>query len=178
MTSSILSPARVRLVLLLACALASVAPAAAQESPPAEPAAAADSVTVSARGALLRSLVLPGWGQSYVGAPGRGAIYFAAEAGSLWMTYKTIRSLREARRLEAWLRDTEQLPEGERLGLAESREEQREDWIALSIFWLLASGADAYVAAQLADFDQHIGVRPAPSGGVELRMRVPFGAPR
>jgi hypothetical protein len=163
---------------LLALSLASAAAASAQQpaAPPPPPAAAeADSSTVSARGALIRSLILPGWGQSYVGAPGRGAIYFALEAGSLWMTYKTAQSLRTARELESWLRETGQLPEDDRLAIAESREEQREDWIALSLFWILASGADAYVSAQLADFSERVGVRPTPSGGLELEARFPVG---
>lgn len=128
---------------------------------------------MSATGALVRSLVLPGWGQSYVGAPGRGAVYFALEAGSLWMTFKTVRSLGSARTLEASLRMSGQLAEADRFPLVESREEQREDWIALSLFWLLAAGADAYVAAQLAGFDEVIGVRPSGTGGLELQARVP-----
>lgn len=166
-------------LLALSLALAAVASAQQPAAPPAPPAAAeADSATVSARGALIRSLVLPGWGQSYVGAPGRGAIYFALEAGSLWMTYKTVQSLRTARELESWLRETGQLAEDDRLAIAESREAQREDWIALSVFWLLASGADAYVSAQLADFADRVGVRPTPSGGLELKARVPVGVRR
>lgn len=144
------------------------------DSPAVVAAESTDTSSISARGALIRSMILPGWGQSYVGAPGRGAVYFALEAGSLWMTYKTVRAVSSAKRVERWMRDTGQLEENERFGLVESREEQREDWIALSVFWMLAAGADAYVAAQLADFEEHIGVRPSASGGVQLEARVPF----
>ncbi len=170
------------LLLFLLAGLASSSRGRAQQPPPVAPPGAAsapeDSATISARGALLRSLVLPGWGQSYVGAPGRGAIYFAFEAGSLWMTYKSVRGLQEARELESWLRDTGALEEDEDFGLAESRREQREDWIALSLFWILASGADAYVSAQLADFDEHVGVRPGPGGELRFEARFPLGARR
>lgn len=145
---------------------------------------------VSAAGAFVRSLVLPGWGQAYVGAPGRGAVYFIMEAGSSWMAYKSWRQLREARELEAWLKSPRFLSlvkqgrevpgigaDGE-LDLVESREQQLEDWLAISIFLLLFSGADAYVTAQLADFEEHLGVRPAPGGGARLEVRLPIGGAR
>ena len=145
---------------------------------------------VSAAGAFARSLVLPGWGQAYVGAPGRGAVYFIMEAGSAWMAYKSWRQLQEARDLEAWLKSPRflslrkqglEIPglagDGE-LDLVESREQQLEDWLALSIFLLLFSGADAYVTAQLADFEEHIGVGPARDGGARLEVRLPVGSVR
>src|SRR3954465_4791481 len=56
---------------------------------------------ISPRGAFLRSLVLPGWGQSAIGAPGRGAVYFGLEAGSLWMVYKSNQKLQEAKELQS-----------------------------------------------------------------------------
>lgn len=157
--------------------LAAAGGAGAQQTPTAAAPAAPDTVAqpaVTARGALIRSLVLPGWGQSYVGAPGRGSIYFALEAGSLWMAYKTNRELGEARELQAFLRERGELEADETLGLVDAREEQMEDWLFLSGFILLFSGADAYVAAQLADFDERVGVRPAPGGGVQLEARLPI----
>src|SRR5213082_3587186 len=60
---------------------------------------------VSPRSAFLRSLVLPGWGQSSIGAPGRGAVYFALESGSLWMVYKSDQKLQEARELQSARRE-------------------------------------------------------------------------
>ena len=136
--------------------------------------------TVRARGlrpgqAFLRSLVLPGWGQSSIGAPGRGAIYFALEAGSLWMVYKSDRKLSEARERERFLIETGRLEEGRTSGLVREREAQREDWITLSVFWLFFSGADAFVAAHLRDFDERVGVEPAPGGGLQLQTRIPVG---
>ena len=166
-----------RILIALAATLAIAGPAGAQQRPePAIPSAtdSAAAPAITARGALLRSLVLPGWGQSYVGSPGRGSIYFAMEAGSLWMALKTHREMREARDLQAFLRETGRLDEDEKLGLLNAREEQFEDWAFLSGFIFLFAGADAYVAAQLADFDERVGVRPTPSGGVQLEARVPL----
>lgn len=142
---------------------------------PAQPApVVADSSHISARGAFLRSLVLPGWGQAYVGSAGRGVIYFSLEAGTLWMNYKTRRQLAAAREREHWMRETGQLGETERYSLLEARRSQAQDWFTLSLFMLLVSGADAYVAAQLGDFNQHIGVTPAPDGSVQLQVSVPL----
>lgn len=168
----------IRLVAALAVLPFAASMAAAQQRPatPATPVAAdsAAAPTITARGALIRSLVLPGWGQSYVGSPGRGSIYFAMEAGSLWMAYKTHRELREARALQDFMLESGQIEPDETIGLVNAREEQFEDWAFLSGFIFLFAGADAYVAAQLADFDERLGVSPSPTGGVQLEARVPF----
>jgi hypothetical protein len=145
----------------------------------AEPAdSAAPGPGVSAVGAFARSVVLPGWGQAYVGSPGRGAVYFAMEAGTAWMTYKTWRQLEEARDVQGWMRDSGLLLQTEKLDLVDAREQQFEDWVTLSIFVLLFSGIDAFVTAQLADFDEHVGVRPAAGGGLGLQARIPMGPRR
>lgn len=177
----------------LALLLLAAAPAAAQVQPvqpapdtaraaprgPVPAPAPADTVGgVSPGGAFLRSLVLPGWGQSAVGAPGRGAVYFALEAGSLWMVYKTQRKLQYARRRQAYLREVGELEEDRQLGLVSAREEQMEDWITLAGFLLLFNAADAFVAAHLADFDERIGVVPGRTGGAEVRVTLPAGRRR
>ena len=131
-----------------------------------------DTVFPSARSALIRSLVLPGWGQAYVGAPGRGAFYFALEAGSLWMVYRTTQALSAARQLEYELRENGALGSQSRHPLAASRAQQVEDWITLSVFWALFAGADAYVSAQLADFPGHVGVTPGPDGELRFQVRL------
>jgi hypothetical protein len=193
---------------LLAAALASVPAAAQVQppaprdtvpaTPPAAPAVAVPSDTVPADtavapraatqadtvrgispgGAFVRSLVLPGWGQSAVGSPGRGAVYFALETGSLWMVYKSHRKLAYARRQQAFLRETGEIEEDRQTGLVNSREQQLEDWITLSAFLLLFNAADAFVAAHLVDFDDRIGVVPGRDGGAELRVSLPVGRPR
>ena len=174
---------------LLAAALSLAAPLRAQVTPPPAdtaraappPANAAPRDTtpgdtlggISPRGAFLRSLVLPGWGQSEIGSPGRGGIYFALESASLWMVYKTGRKVREAERREASLRATGQLGPDDRTGLLRDRRAQREDWITLSVFFLFFSGADAFVAAHLRDFDAHLGAIPTPDGGVQIQATIP-----
>jgi hypothetical protein len=130
---------------------------------------------ISPRGAFLRSLVLPGWGQSELGSPGRGGVYFLLEAGSLWMVIKSHQKLQEARDLETIARQTGEIGPEAKHPLVRERENQREDWITLSLFWLFFSGADAFVAAHLQDFDVHVNAVPRPGGGTELRATVPVG---
>lgn len=133
---------------------------------------------VSPRGAFIRSLILPGWGQSAVGAPGRGGVYFALESGSLWMLYRTQQRLSDARSQERFLRENRLLGPQEQFPLVEAREEQRQDWLVLSVFWLFFAGADAYVAAHLRDFDQRIEVVPEPGGALRLQATVPLARRR
>jgi hypothetical protein len=140
-------------------------------------AAAADTTgphyRISPKTAFLRSLVLPGWGQSSIGAPGRGAVYFALEAGSVWMVYKSNQKLQEAKELQSARREMGLLEPDHVLPLVRARRNEREDWITLSVFWLFFSGADAFVSAHLRDFDAHVGA--APTGGAQLQMNVPLG---
>lgn len=153
----------------------------AQEVPEAaepEPTVTPDSTRLSAQSALIRSFVLPGWGQAYVGEHGRGVLYFALESGSLWMVYKSSRALAAARRLEASMRENGALGPTQRLPLAQSRSQQVEDWITLSVFWALFAGADAYVSAQLADFAGHVGAAPGPEGEVRFQVQFDVGGVR
>lgn len=57
--------------------------------------------------------------------------------------------------------------------LVRAREQQREDWIAWAIFWVLASGIDGYVTAHLADFPAEIDVRRNADRSISLGARVP-----
>jgi len=130
---------------------------------------------ISPRGAFFRSLVLPGWGQSSIGATGRGAVYFALESGSLWMLYKADQKLDEAKELQRTRREEGLLAQDRVLPLVRARRNEREDWITLSVFWFFFSGADAFVSAYLRDFDTHVEVAPAPTGGVQFGAAVPVG---
>ncbi|MFI5244998.1 MAG: hypothetical protein ACHQQR_07215, partial [Gemmatimonadales bacterium] len=51
-----------------------------------------------------------------------------------------------------------------------------EDWVAVILFNHLFSGADAYVAANLWDLPQHLGVRaaPLPRGGAAMTFTLSF----
>lgn len=175
-----------RILFALALALACLVPAVAAAQDPAPPPIQIRGDTVptvpdsllpiTPRGAFLRSLVLPGWGQSELGATGRGGVYFLLEAGSLWMVLKTSQKLDEARQLETIARETGEIGPTAKHPLVRDRENQKEDWITLSIFWLFFSGADAFVAAHLQDFDVHVNAVPRPGGGgTELRATVPVG---
>jgi hypothetical protein len=104
---------------------------------------------ISAGGAFFRSLVLPGWAQTELGSEARGAFYFFAEAFSLFMVARTQIRLNEAERT---------LPEGS--GLIDARKQQREDWLALAVFWAFFSGADGWVSVHLYGFEQRTGLKP------------------
>jgi hypothetical protein len=180
-----------RILFALALALACLAPgvAAAQDPAPRDtarrpieirgdtvPIVPDSLLRITPRGAFFRSLVLPGWGQSELGATGRGGVYFLLETGSLWMVLKTSQKLKEARQLETIARETGEIGPTAKHPLVRDRENQKEDWITLSIFWLFFSGADAFVAAHLQDFDVHVNAVPRPGGGgTELRATVPVG---
>jgi hypothetical protein len=167
-------------LMLLVLAPAGAVPAAGQERPATEIGAPGevDELPVSPRGAFLRSLVLPGWGQAYAGAPGRGAVYFTLAGGSVWMSHVARHQLRDARREQAWLRETGLLDVEAETEFAISRARHFEDWAALSLFLFFLSAADAYVSAHLADFDERIGVMPEPEGGLQLRVTLPLGRSR
>jgi hypothetical protein len=153
---------------------------------------------------FIRSLIVPGWGQAEYGAYTRGGIYFAGWTANWFMNFKNQVRLREARNrldlrtdqvrdrliaesenpdsMRAVIDTTDVLVRavredpigGDIQNLVRSREQQREDWIAWSVFWLLASGIDAFVTAHLADFPAVIDVEPNPDRSVSLRVEVPF----
>ena len=151
----------------------------------------------SAGGAFVRSMLIPGWGQAVAGSPGRGAFYFTLESMGVWMILKTNQTLGSAgdilamRRFDASERlaadpmidsaalaaaidaDVEVLRAPE---LKEIRRQQREEWIDFSVFFLLLGGADAFVAAHLADFPEplEVAIRPLPYMGVEVGFRLAF----
>lgn len=194
------------LVPLVVAVLVSVADVTAQDVPTPPPNAPTPDLVLgrpaldppSPGGAFLRSLAVPGWGHAAIGSYGRGAFYVAAEAGTWYALIRTRMRLNEARdraslrerNLRAGLERegvTDPIEIEQRLdadarlqdvrGLVESRESQQEDWVALGIFLMLLSGADAYVSAHLANFPDPIdvGVVPGTAGGVELAVRVPVG---
>ena len=155
---------------------------------------------ISPRGAFIRSLIIPGWGHAAVGAQGRGGFYFLAQSASLWMVAQShgLRSAaRELRHLEASAADERLRGEGvtdpferrqavradprvvERQELVDTRAQQVEDWVALSVFLLLIISADAFVSAHLMEFPEPLGleVQPLPGSGrveVGLRLADPF----
>ena len=174
--------ASVLCLLFLAGGLTAPTAARAQEEAPADtadagqlapptPGAALDttpSPPVSPLGAFARSLVLPGWGQAEVDEPIRGAVYFAAEAASLWMVFKTQTKLSAAER---------GAPGDSVTALVESRTGQREDWIVLSAFFALMSGVDAWVSAHLYGFEGKLEPPEDGTPGAQVTYRIPLRLP-
>ena len=203
--AQVVAPVLLTVSLVATCLALAPTCARAQDpvaDPPAREAAAPDSASAprrhSAGGAFLRSVLIPGWGQATVGSPDRGAFYFGVESMSLWMILKTSKTLESARdimalrRAEAEARvigegtvvdpveianlvdEDEVVQDAEEL--VEIRSQQKEDWLAVGIFFLFLGGADAFVAAHLADFPEPLeaAIRPLLNMGVELAFSLPF----
>lgn len=157
------------------------APASAQGEPPAAPPIPTELESIegrpSPRSAMFRSFLLPGWGQASYDRYLRGGVYFMGHTGNIYMVLKTLSRLDEANDIESrrvaaaearFLADGADPDSIDALvdadpsiiatrELVTARESHREDWIALGLFWVLISGVDAYVNAQLADFPASIG---------------------
>ncbi len=146
-----------------------MAPPAPDSTIPArtEAPAAPDSVPVirppvSPMGAFWRSLLIPGWGQASLGRRTAGAFFLAAEGISLGMTISTSSQLRYL-----------QQSGSER---AESKSQQREDWLVLLGVNHLLAAMEAYVSAHLWDFPGDLTIQAAPSGvagAVSVPVRFP-----
>ncbi|MGH7504357.1 MAG: DUF5683 domain-containing protein [Longimicrobiales bacterium] len=218
---------------MLGCTLCSIllatAPAAGQQPPPPPPpdTVVADTMVAdtmvadtavgwpSPRGAMIRSFLVPGWGQASTDSYGRGAVFFTIRGSSVYMLLRTMARLNEAREVEARLvgiatdslntliaeataeeacladpvaceaakdlaADTLAFEDavGEHQGVAtlrglvESREDQRQDWIAYLLFFTLMDGVDAYVNRHLKGFPVGISSTPRRDGGFAFAVHV------
>ena len=110
----------------------------------------------SAHGALLRSAVLPGWGQFYNGRPVKGLVFGAASATALTATVVEHRRISSA-----------PTPEVHQDRIA--RRNSRLLYFALSI---TLAAIDAYVDAHLADFGA---VRSGLSTGAAMQVEMQRG---
>ena len=185
--------------LLVLIFLLSIAGAATAQDTTAVRDTATDTTAVrySPGKALMRSLLVPGWGQFSVGAWKRGALFAALQGSSYYMLVRTNSRLNKAEDkldtrvtfvrdsliaaddtvgLDARL-DSTQLVNAER-SLVRSRERHMQDWITYTIFFTLASGVDAFVAAHLADFPVQIDAEPQVNGSVDFRLSVPLPSRR
>ena len=162
------------------------------------PGGALPPIKVSPGGAFLRAILVPGWGHASIGSYTRGGFYFGAQTATVYTLLRTRHRLNEARErvrfredalraqiagegltdtdlIEQRLADDADLTELQ--NLLDSRESQQEDLVALGIFILLLSGADAYVSAHLARFPEplELEARPVDIGRVDvsLRFRLP-----
>jgi hypothetical protein len=184
-----------RRFLLVILLLAGAQSAFAQDST-----AVADSARSFSPGkAFMRSLILPGWGQFSVGAHRRGAFFVVAQGSSYYMLARTHSRLSDAEdKLDVQrglardsilaLEDVDTTNLELRIdsvdaviarnSLVRSRERQMQDWITYTIFFTLASGLDAFVAAHLADFPVQIGAEPPVNGAASVKFTVPLPSRR
>lgn len=191
-------------LLLVATTLAGALPASAQVDPPPEEEQrgsallreSADSTGVTPLGAFLRAIAIPGWGHAAVGSHGRGGFYVTTQAVNVFMLIKTRSRLNDARDLRALrerylraelasggvtdetlilaaLEDNDDWAGADRL--VGARQQQFEDWLALGIFTVLLSGADALVSAHLQDFPEVSATPVGDEGRMEVRVSVPVG---
>ena len=111
----------------------------------------------SAHGALLRSAVLPGWGQFYNGRPVKGLFFGAASATALTAVAIEHRRIRSA-------------PTPEEHQDRTARRNGRLLYFALSV---ALAAIDAYVDAHLADFGAGLQVEMW-RGRTWLRLKAPL----
>jgi hypothetical protein len=184
---------------LTALVLAGIGDASAQQPQPTPLPAVQPQppLRVSPRGAMVRAMVVPGWGHAAIGAYSRGAFYVALESLTAYTLLRTRNRLGDARQRadfrESFVRASleqegvtdpavieTRLAEDDVLtglrNLASSRENQQEDLVAFGIFVLFLTGADAFVSAHLARFPTPIEVDVAgdPDAGLEIRVSVPL----
>ena len=134
-------------------------------------------VPISPGSAFLRSLLVPGLAQMKLSRPKAAGIFIAAEVGTVGMSVKSWNDLRKAKNARkdsvttAVLdengdpvldpetgepKSTSELKNPNLVGRIRARRTHLEDWIAAAVFNHLFAGADAYVAAHLADFDTNV----------------------
>jgi hypothetical protein len=154
---------------LLLCLAA--APLSAQDStraaaPPVDTSGtSADSAILhrpSATGNMLKSLLVPGWGQLSLGRELTALIFIAGEAGTATMVVKSQRDLNRARDAgETALKDT--------------YHQKREDWLVYMGINHVLSALEAYVSAKLWDFPPDLDLRAGPEGisaGASIPIRI------
>jgi hypothetical protein len=156
---------------------ATTPPTTTRVRPPADTAA---GPPMSPRRAFLTSLILPGYAQTVFGRDHAAMLFTLIEIGSIGMARKSAQDLSEARSLAhdsvvatykvdpvtgvAVIDPKTGLPVPDTYVAGrftadriKARKTHYEDWIAAIIFNHLFSGADAYVAANLWDFNANVG---------------------
>ncbi len=163
---------RRRMALLLVGVLLGPRPASAQSStlesrvlsPVPSPAREDSTGTLRPSSAMLRSALLPGWGQLYTGHPFKAA--WVAAAGATFVTL-TVRA--DARVGDLAARRSSTPDPADRSALEadiEAWRVERRRWLVWSATLWIYAVVDAYVDAQLHDFDAE-----------EPRFRLSLGAP-
>jgi hypothetical protein len=148
--------------------LAAAAPAQVVERPPAQQQPQpSDTIKVpqfrteppvSPLGAMWRSLLLPGWGQSVLGRRVTGAVFIFWEGLTLTMVVKSAHQLDYFRSIDDGSDEMAEKITG--------KKQEIEDWAVLLVFNHLLAAAEAYVSGVLWDFPADLAVRALPSGDV------------
>ena len=149
-------------------------------------------IPISPRTALVRSMLVPGLGQYNLDRPKAATFFAVIEISAIGMAIKSKHDLdlAKAARLDTTiipvvdasgkpvidpatgLQKTAGKPKNQNLAdRLRARRTHLEDWIAGIVFNHLFSGADAWVAAQLADFNANVTVS-AVGKGVQVSARV------
>ena len=121
---------------------------------------------VSPVGAMWRSLLIPGWGQSILGRRVTGAAFIVFEGLSLTMILKSAKQLDYFERIDDG--------SDEMAGKIDGKRQELEDWAFLLIFNHLISAAEAFVSGVLWDFPAELDVQAAPNGGVQAGVSIGF----
>jgi len=160
---------------VLGIALAAVSPAAAQRT---DSVAQSQSLRppITPRRAFFYSFLVPGYSQTRLGRHRAAAAFLLVEAISLSMIRESVADVNEAKRTEndtliiSYI-DGSGAPVVQRASPRFTDQEVRtrrshaEDWAALLVANHLFAGADAFVAANLWDLPQRIGLRVLPRDG-------------
>ena len=138
---------------------------------------------ISPRRAFIRSLLVPGWGQTSLGRGTAGGLFVLVEGVAAAMIVKSSDDLGRAKNARAdsifqgfqvnpttgelEMRDGQPIPIYLRNPITDrisARRQHLEDWIAIMAFNHLFAGAEAFVAAHLYDVPARISLRPAGNG--------------
>lgn len=147
---------------------------------------------ISPRRAFLTALAAPGYMQIKFGRPKAATIFLAAEAGGIGMAIKSKHDLNlaKAAKLDSVFtpvlddlgkpvidsvtgkpKNTAALRNQNLADRVKARRTHFEDWIAALVFNHLFAGADAFVAANLQDFNTNVNVAST-DRGVQILARV------
>ena len=151
---------------------------------------------ISARRAFVYSALIPGMGQAALDRKYTGATFFIIEAVSWALLRRSAEDERIAKSFvgdsvpQSYLRDTTTgltqrdgkgnpvvatwSHNGYTTDLVRARALHVEDWVAVILFNHLFSGADAFVAANLWDLPQHLGMRATPLAGGGAALTFSF----
>jgi hypothetical protein len=131
---------------------------------PAVLAQASPKPPISPKNALIRSLIVPGWGQASLDRGTAGAIFVTIEVMSVAMLQESKSQLHAAQRAQkdsVWDPANSVYLPNPLAAVIGPRKQAVEDWTILIIFNHLISAADAFVAAHLWNVPIEIHGSPA-----------------